>query len=57
MNQEALRKLHKVSGSSDPFGYWYATKLLEFRRLFGLKYRPCTPEESKALLKWLMTNS
>ncbi len=53
MNQDVLRKLHELSGSTDPFGYWYANNLLQFRRLFGLKYSPCTPEESKAFTKWL----
>lgn len=50
----SLQQLHQLSGSREPYSYWYATNLLEFRRLFGLQYRPCTPQERKAFGNWLM---
>lgn len=53
MKNSALRALHRRIGSKELFSYWHATELLYFRRLFGLKYRPNSEEESAAFYDWV----
>lgn len=53
MNDKRFRELHYASGSREMFSYWYATYLLEFRRLYGLRYRPGSGLEADAFHTWL----
>lgn len=53
MKDKDLRVLHKRSGSVELFSFWHAAELKQFRRLFGLKYRPNTPEERAAFCSWI----
>ena len=53
MSDKRFRELHHEIGSKELFSFWYATELLNFRRLFGLRYRPGSATETDAFFAWL----
>ena len=53
MSDKRFRELHHDTGSKEMFSYWFATELLQFRRLFGLRYRPGSALENDAFFDWL----
>lgn len=53
MSDRRFRLLHRAIGSKELFSYWYASELLQFRRLFGLRHRPGSTSEADAFFWWL----
>jgi len=51
--EKRFRALHAKRKIRDPYSYWYATEIVMFRRLFGLKFRPGSRDEIKAFWEWL----